>query len=145
MTIISEIIDSWAWVGLNPVQILAENDFGNLIVEDSDGAYWRLSPEDFYCEVIAHSRSKLDELLNNEEFKRDWNKTALVDQARKALGDLEEGKKYCLVIPSVLGGAYDISNIKIVPLFKLIRFSGHIAKEIHNLPDGQQIELKIID
>jgi len=69
----------------------------------------------------------------------------LVKEAEKHLGTLTEGRKYCLVTPGILGGAYDISNIKTASLIELIRFSGDLANQIKNLPDGAQIQLKVVD
>jgi hypothetical protein len=71
--------------------------------------------------------------------------TALVDQAKESVGPLDDGRKYCLVIPGVLGGKYDASNIKSVPLLELISLSGDIGQQIRDLPEGAQIELKVVD
>lgn len=69
----------------------------------------------------------------------------LVEAAKDSVGLLEEGRKYCLVIPGVLGGTYDTSNIRSVPLVELVRFSGDLGKQIRDLPDGEKIQLKIVD
>lgn len=145
MDILSEIRDAWGWVGINPSEIVGENEFGNLIIRDDDGKYWRICPEDVYCEVIAKNREELDNLLKDQEFLTDWHMSALVDVAKDSVGLLSAGRKYCLVVPGVLGGAYDISNIKSVPLVELVRFSGDLGKQIQNLPHGAQIQLKVID
>ena len=145
MSIIQEIEESWGWVGIHPVEVVGENDFGNLMIKDSSGSYWRMCPEDAYCEVIANNREELDALSINQEFLEDWHMQSLVEQANEHLGPLTNGQKYCLVTPGVLGGEYAISNIKTVPLIELIRFSGHVAKEIKDLPDGAQIQLKVVD
>lgn len=70
---------------------------------------------------------------------------ALVSQAKERLGELEVGKKYCLVIPGPLGGEYGISNIITIPLLELIRFSGGLAKKIRDLPDGAEIKIQVTD
>jgi len=146
MNFIQEIKNAWSWVGIEPISIVGENDFGNLMIEDSAGRYWRLCPEDVYCEVVATSREELDKLSSNQEFLNDWYMESLVDQAKENLGPLDEGYKYHLVIPGPLGGAYDISNIAKAPLLELIRFSGDIALQIKDLPDGAtNIELKVVD
>lgn len=145
MNLISEIQAAWGWVGIHPTKIVGENAFGNLVIEDIDGKYWRLSPEDVYCKIIAENRDGLDQLSRDKKFLLDWNMSALVDLANQAVGELEEGRKYCLVIPAVLGGTYDASNIKSVTFIELIRFSGNLGEQIRDLPDGQKIELKIID
>ncbi len=143
MSIIQEIRESWGWVGINPVEIVGENDFGNLMIEDVEGKYWRLCPEDAYCEVLANTRDELVRLSSEQEFLEDWCMETLVEQARASLGELSEGTKYSLVIPGVLGGEYTISNIKIAPLVELVRFSGDVAKQIDDLPDGAEIQLRV--
>jgi len=145
MSIIQEIKESWGWVGIDPIEVVGENDFGNLMIEDSLGQYWRLCPEDVYCEVVAKNREELDRLSADQEFLEDWYMQALVEQASQHLGPLSEGVKYCLVTPGVLGGEYAISNIKTAPLIELVRFSGDLANQIKDLPDGAQIQLKVVD
>ena len=44
MNIIQEIKESWGWVGIDPIEVVGENDFGNLMIKDSSGSYWRLCP-----------------------------------------------------------------------------------------------------
>jgi len=44
----------------------------------------------------------------------------------------------------VLGGEYGGSNVKVAPVLEIIRFSGDLGKQIEELPDGAQIELKVV-
>ena len=145
MNIVEEIRESWGWVGIDPIEVVGENDFGNLMIKDVEGKYWRLCPEDVYCEVVAENREKLDALSTDQEFLEDWYMKALVEVAKDTLGPLEEGRKYYLVIPGALGGEYVISNIKTAPLVEIIRYSGDVGEQIKDLPDGAQINLKVID
>ena len=145
MNIIKEIRESWGWVGIQPEEVVGENDFGNLMIKDIEGRYWRLCPEDVYCQIIAQNREELDKLSSDQEFLEDWYMQALVEKAKEYLGPLTDGRKYCLAIPGVMGGEYDISNIKTVPLIELIHFSGDIANQIKDLPDGAQVQLKVVD
>jgi hypothetical protein len=145
MNIIDEIRESWGWIGLDPVEVVGENDFGNLIVKDSEGQYWRLSPEDSSCQVVASNRRELDALSTDQEFLHDWYMRALVDLAREKCGPLPEEKKYCLKIPGLLGGEYGGDNLAISPLVELVRISGEIAKQTKDIPDGTKIKLKVVD
>ena len=143
--LIAEIRDAWGWTGIRPVEVLAENDFGNLLIEDEGGKFWRLCPEDVYCKIVTKNRKRLNALFKDKNFLRDWEMSNLVDAAKAGVGPLEHSQKYCLVIPGVLGGAYDVSNIKIVTLTELVRFSGDVGEQIRDLPDGARIELKVVD
>ncbi|MEX8505754.1 T6SS immunity protein Tdi1 domain-containing protein [Leptothrix ochracea] len=145
MSLVEEVRQSWGWVGIEPVEVVGENDFGNLIIKDEDGKYWRLSPEDYYCKVIAANRAELDALSSNQDFLQDWYMAALVSLANDQCGPLSEGRKYCLKIPSVLGGAYGGDNLATAPQVELVRFSGHIARQIEELPDGAQIKLRVTE
>ena len=145
MNIINEIIESWGWVGVNPTEIVAENEFGNLIIKDADNKFWRLCPEDVYCEVVAESIDNYNELINDHEFLNDWNMTVMVNEATEMLGELKEGYKYYMVIPGVLDGEYNGTNFKTAPFVEIIRLSGNLGKQIKDLPDGAEVKLEVID
>ena len=145
MSLVDEISQWWGWAGIEPVEVVGENDFGNLIIKDEEGKYWRLSPEDCYCEVIAANRAALDQLSTDQEFLHDWYMTALVSLANDKCGPLAEGRKYCLKIPGVLGGEYGGDNLATAPLVELVRMSGDIARQIKELPDGAQVKLRVVD
>ena len=68
MITVEEINEAWGWVGLNAVEVLGENAFGNLIIRHDDGMYWRLSPDDLCCEPVAENRAALDALSYNQAF-----------------------------------------------------------------------------
>ena len=145
MELIAIVEHAWGWTGLQPAQIVGDNDFGNLMIKDRSGRYWRVCPEDLSCKVIATSKAELDELSQDQRFLGDWNMTQLVQQARGRLGPLRPGFKYCLKIPGALGGEYGGDNLATISLGGLISASGHIAQQVKDLPDGAQVKLSIID
>lgn len=135
---------NWWWVGINSVEIVGENSFGNLLIKDASGLFWRLCPGDLYCKIIARNRDELEELNQDKEFLRDWHMLPLIEKAEEKLGPLSGEKKYCLKIPGILGGAYDTENIGICIFEELIAFAGYLEKEIKDLPDGAEIKFKPI-
>ena len=145
MELTAEIAKAWGWTGIQPEQIVGDNDFGNLIIKDVTGRYWRLCPEDLYCEVVAGDRGELDALSQSQAFLHDWYMSRLVEQAKEKLGPLRPGYKYCLKIPGVLGGEYGGDNLASISLHELVAVSGHIAREIEALPDGARVQLRITE
>jgi len=145
MNILEQVIKAWGWVGIKPVEIVAENEFGNLVIKDADDKFWRLCPEDVYCKIIANSIYEYNKLIQDEEFLNDWNMTVMVDEAIEMLGALEDGYKYYMVIPGVVNGEYGGTNIKTAPFTKIIRFSGELGRQIKKLPDGAEIRFKAFD
>ena len=139
MDLLERIGRAWGWAGIAPAEVVGENDFGNLIIRDVDGRYWRLCPEDPYCRVVANDRAELDALSKDRKFLRDWYMSALVEQANAVVGALTQGRKYCLKIPGVLGGEYGGSNLASIALEALVEASGHIARQIDGQPDGAKV------
>ena len=136
------ITKSWGWVGIEPRAIVGENDFGNLMIKDVQGHYWRLCPEDGHCKVVARDRQTLEQLSKDQDFLQDWSMVNLVNAAREKLGELPPGRKYYFVIPSVLGGEYAAENMQTATLHEVIGISGDIARQIRDLPDGSKIRLE---
>jgi hypothetical protein len=143
MELIEHIEQAWSWTGIKPVKVVGENDFGNLIVRDQQGQYWRICPEDLYCRPIAENRAALDALIKEEEFQEDRAMVALVEEARAKVGALGAGRKYCLKTPGLLGGEYGGGNLASISLVELIAVSGDIAFQIKDLPDGAQVRFQI--
>jgi len=133
----------WGWTGIEPVHVAAQNDFGNLLVQDADGRFWRICPEDLYCNVVAESVEEVQALVQTEEFEEDWLMTRLVNLAVEEYGSLKDGFKFYLVTPGPLGGAYSVENIRSAPTEEVIGLSGDIANQIKDLPDGAQVEIKV--
>lgn len=84
--------EAWNWVGLDPALILAENDFGNLLIKDTGGKIWRLCPEEASCKRVAESEADLHRLMSKDDFRVDWEMKRLVDAATASLGPLPTGK-----------------------------------------------------
>ena len=145
MELIQHIERAWSWTGIRPEEVVGENAFGNLMVRDEQGQYWRICPEDLYCKPIAEDRATLDALIRDEAFQEDWAMVALVEEAQARLGPLGPGRKYCLKIPGPLGGEYGGSNLASIPLVELIAVSGDMAFQIKDLPDGAQVRFQITE
>ncbi|MHA6263037.1 T6SS immunity protein Tdi1 domain-containing protein [Arenibacterium sp. CAU 1754] len=145
LDLLGRINEHWGWTGLKGIEIVGRNEFGNFIILGEDRAYWRICPEELTCEIVAGNQSDYLQLIETKGFQIDWNMTNLVELARKHLGSLKKGWVYYLVVPAIFGGRYDETNIRSVPLEELVGHSGDWASAIKDLPDGAQIELRVID
>lgn len=135
----------WSWTGLDPAEIIAINLFGNVIVRATDGAYWRICPEELSCRRVADNPNAFEALTSQDEFKVDWDMSNLVDLASKTLGHVAKGHSYCLKLPAVIGGTYEATNMGTIPLNALILSSGDLAEQIKDIPDGEHVSLEIVD
>ncbi|ABW29133.1 T6SS immunity protein Tdi1 domain-containing protein [Acaryochloris marina] len=145
MDLLVTVQKSWSWCGIQAAKIVAQNDFGNLIVLDDVGTYWRICPEDLYCEIIATNAEEMDELSNDEEFRTDWEMSTLIEIGQELYGKLPPEHCYCLKVPSIWGGAYSRDNIDTMTRAEVIAYSGDLAEQIKDLPDGANIKLTVTD
>ncbi len=133
----------WAWAGVNAVRVEARNEFGNLIVEDTEGRYWRICPEELAAQIVAANRADLTELLRSPDFVEDWHMTSIVAAASEHLGEIQTDTAFYLVIPAVFGGSYGVRNIKRISLEQLLCLSGEMGRQIQALPDGTQVQIAL--
>ena len=134
---------AWGWAGIAPKVVLERNAFGNLLVLDQVGRYWRITPEDLSCAMIAETQADYATLRANTEFQTDWNMARLCEVAQSCVGYVTDDRAYCLKIPSVLGGTYESENIGDSSVAELISFAGELASQIDDLPDGAEIRFQL--
>ena len=141
---VETIPNAWSWTGINPAEIVYINLFGNLIVKDVGGIFWRICPEGLTRLKIATDYNKFTELWRNENFQLDWKMAKMVEVAEKKLGPLQKDECYCFKLSPVVGGKYDAANLAKISLKELIAFSGDFAEQIKDVPDGGQVEIKFV-
>lgn len=124
---------------------MSANAFGNLILEDTYGRYWRICPEELYARIIADNEQSYLEVMEDSDFLEDWEMVRLVEIAVRNLGAPASGECFCLKLPGVLGGEYQAENFGLVPIKELISSSGDIAFQIKDVPDGEQVVIQIVD
>jgi hypothetical protein len=60
-------------------------------------------------------------------------------------GRVPSGSRLLPKVPFVLGGDYSLSNLRSAGAVSAMRSRGNLARQILELPDGGQIEFKIVD
>ena len=141
--IVSAINKSWNWTNQIPKEILDINDFGNIIFKSEEGQVFRICPEELDFSLIANTVEEFKVLKKDKDFIIDWEMKTLIDFSNNHLGALKEDEKFCLKLAGVLGGKYEAENLGKISFLELISFSGNLAKQIKDLPDGAKIELNI--
>ena len=143
--LLEAIAQGWGWKLGEPVAIIATNRFGNAVVQNKDGQFFRIIPEELQCELLAQSSSELEEKRSRDDFVRDWEMAALVERAESTLGQLAEGEVYYLVVPGCLGGKYSEENIRKITLRELLGCSGDMARQIDDVPDGGSVVIRVTE
>ncbi len=145
MSLVYALAEAWGWQGVEPTEVVNVNSFGNVIFLDKAGQYWRLCPEELNCIPVASSATEYEALLHDGEFIDDWAMSGLTEVAERQHGSQAADRCFCFKVPPVLGGDYDLPNIGTIGIHELIRFSGDIAHQIKDLPEGAQVQLKVVE
>jgi hypothetical protein len=140
--LLDTIRSAWRWTGLNATEVLKTNSFGNVLVRNVDGSVWRICPEELKCEKIAEDIDQFASISKSEAFQLDWEMKRMVALAEGKIGVLGEGRSYCFKLSPVLGGRYEGENLADISLLELIAFSGDLAEQIKDVPDGGEIEIE---
>jgi hypothetical protein len=141
--LLQAIADGWGWKLGSPVEIVETNCFGNVIVRNEAGQYFRIMPEEWDCQLLARSSEELETKRRQPEFTRDWQMSLLVERAEALHGPLSEGEVYYLVVPGILGGKYAEENIRKISLSELVSYAGSMARQIEDVPDGAKIKIVV--
>jgi hypothetical protein len=56
--LLEAVAEGWGWKLGNPVAIVATNQFGNAIVENAEGEYFRMVPEEWQCGLLARTAAE---------------------------------------------------------------------------------------
>jgi hypothetical protein len=62
-----------------------------------------------------------------------------------AQGALPEGKRLVPKIPFVTGGEFALQNLYAADAMKAMQFRGDVARQLRDVPDGGQIEIKVVE
>lgn len=62
----------------------------------------------------------------------------------KRVGELAEGKCFSFITPLGLGGEIKADNVMIIPISEHFRGFGEIFRQIKDLPDGAQVQIRVV-
>lgn len=106
-------------------------------------AIYRFDPETAEKEYLTSSIAEWAEAVCVEpDFQTGF---PLLNEWISVNGELPIGRRLVPKIPFVLGGEYRAENLYAVEAAAAMRFYGHLAMQIHGLPDGARVELRVID
>lgn len=143
--ILQKVAEAWGWAIRQPVSVLAVNSMANVLVVDVQQKLWRICPEELSCKVVANNPLQIQKYFNDKDTKADWQLLGLINEAENKFGVLNKGCCYGLIKPAVMGGAYDITNMKIFSTTEYLSLTGKMAEHIQSIPDGAFVSLSISD
>lgn len=137
------LLESWDWLIGNDKKPILVSSIGDLFLVDNDGKYHWLNVGAGIIEKVAENETEFKEKLNNTEISEEWFLIELVAELKRNGLELTERKLYGYKTLPILGGKYEPENFELTDIEVHFELSGKIHKQIKDLPNGTNVEIKI--
>ncbi|WP_379554393.1 hypothetical protein [Qipengyuania sp. DGS5-3] len=144
MSLAETINENWGWTGITVERVRAQSPMGHLLISDAEDQFFYLDPDGMAI-VPLGGREDAQAHLDEPEANQLWWGGDLVARAREILGEPPEGSVFTLTPHAMVAGEYAPENMCILPLEEVVAFSGMVAQQLKDLPEGAQFELKVTD
>ncbi|WP_276371087.1 T6SS immunity protein Tdi1 domain-containing protein [Chryseolinea sp. H1M3-3] len=139
------LIENWSWLTGMEKKVLLISAIGDLFLTDNvKNVYW-LDIGGGELKLVANSIESFEEKLKNIDQLNEWFMINLTTDLRLSDKKLKDGQLYSYKKLPILGGEYTVENFAPMDIEAHFRFTGYIHKQIKNLPDGAEIEIKLVD
>jgi hypothetical protein len=144
VSLVEAVNEGWGWTGLTATRVVAQSPMGHLIVSDAHDTFFYVDPDGMAI-IALGTEAEAQAHLASDEAKQLWSGGALVEEARKRFGEPPAGSVFTIKPHAMIEGQYEPENLCVMSLDELIRFTGDVAQQINDLPDGSQIQLEVTD
>ena len=139
-----ELIEDWGWLVGSSLPILITSVGDAFLQNESGEIYWLITDSAEY-EKVADSYEEFQGKLQDNELIHEWFLVPVVAQLKERGIELERGKLYGFKQLPVLGGKYEPENFELTDIQVHFAISGQMNFKIKDLPDGTQVNFKIIE
>jgi hypothetical protein len=144
VNLVDAVNEGWGWTGLTATRVVAQSPMGHLIVSDADDSYFYVDPDGMAI-ITLGTESEAQAHFASDEAKQLWSGGALVEEGKRRFGEPPAGSVFTIKPHAMIEGRYEPENLCVMSLDELIRFTGDLAQQIKDLPDGSQIQFEVTD
>lgn len=137
-----ELLSEWAWLLPPSFTVWLVNRYGDVMFRPADDSVQMLDVGSGEVTRLADNREHFQEIVDFDRNADNWFMIPLVDQCVNAGLLLEAGQCYTYAKPPVLGGEYTTENTRVIAIGEHYGFYGSLHRQLRDLPDGAQVELK---
>ncbi len=140
-----DLLGEWRWLIGSDLQPIVATVMGDVFLKSEDGCVSLLRTDLGELSRVASSVEGLKNSLKDSALVQDWFMLNLLQKLIDAGAVRGTNQVFGFVIPPVLGGEYSEKNIRVVSLPKYLNFTGDVAQQIADLPDGATLQLKVVE
>jgi hypothetical protein len=121
------------------------NRFADSFLVLPDGSVHMLDVGGGTVERVADSRDDFCARLDEDDPANQWLMIPLVDRMVAAGVVLRPGQCYGFKTPPVLGGDYSVENCGPLAVGDYLGAYGSLHEQLLKVPDGSQVEIKVVE
>jgi hypothetical protein len=141
----SSALATWHWILPPEFTLWLVNHIGDLFIVLDDGSVHMLDIGGGTLEKVAENRDDFAKKIDENSNEQNWLAIPLVDSLNAAGVRLQPRQCYAYKLLPILGGDYSIENFSPIDIADYLGAYGSIHEQLSNVPDGTQVQLKVIN
>jgi Domain of unknown function (DUF1851) len=134
----AQALESWSWIGLEDKQPVLSSLFGHTFLQNRDG-WWYLDVIAGSLELLWPDAVNLNAVLDSSDGQDEFLLGGLAYAAEARGVVLSANQVYDVEPPPVLGGAFDVANLRPSDFVVTVNIAGQIHDQVRGLAPGTQI------
>ncbi len=137
------ILKEWLWL-VGDMSIIFLTKAGDLLLKDSDNKLWVLDVGNGNLKLISNNFSDFFNRKLNEDVINEILLPQLIDNLESEY-ILKSNEVFSYTLLPIFGGHYDNKNMYPLDIYEHYELCGEIHSKIKDLPDGTEIQMKVIE
>jgi len=140
-----KLTGNWTWLIGTGKEVLLVSTIGDMfLTDDNKRVYW-LDVGSGEFKLVANTIEDFEEKLKNVEQVNEWFMIDLATELRHSGNKLKDGQLYSYKKLPIIGGDYTAENFAPLEIVEHFGYTGDIHEQIKDLPNGTEVEIKIVD
>lgn len=139
-----DLLAEWRWMIGGHARAVGWSSAGDLFYSDERDQIWHLDTGAGTAEPVAESPSEFELVLVDATRSEDLFLLPVVRAYEAAHGRLTAGQCLGFTTLPVFGGPYSAHNRYAITIAEHVSFTGDLHRQIHDLPDGTAVKIKVV-
>jgi hypothetical protein len=140
-----KLIENWIWLIGRDKEVLLVSTIGDMFLTDNNKKVYWLDVGLGEFKLVADTIEDFEVKLKDFEQVNEWFMIDLVTELRHSAKTLKDGQLYSYYKLPIMGGDYIVGNFAPLSIEQHFGYLGDIHKQIKDLPDGTEVEIKLVD
>lgn len=137
-----QLREHWSWLVADTFQPFMASASGDVFLEAPDLSIHWLDTGQGKIELIANCQEEFLSKLRSDNGV-EWLLSPVIDELLAAGVSLEPDQCFAYKVLPILGGTYTPNNMVPMKASEWYGFSGHVHRQIKNLPDGAKVQFSV--